>query len=635
MNQMHGTAKEVDRVVDMTNEQVWSRIARTHLRQGRIQEAQTLVNAWAERAERLAEPKALRALLALSRDRLDEARSLATQAAALDERCALAYFVLAQTHLARGQAQEALICLQRATALQPGDAEFTCLRAQLLLDNGESRQAEAMLRQALDEGVRDGTIQLMLAEILFHQQEVDPAEIEALVRAGCEAVPEMAAGWALHARVLAQAGDLEAARQRLDLALGLRPDFTPFLLQLAQLRLGQGANDGGQLKEVEALVRRAAVLGPTDWRAPLLLSQVQCQQGAWAAGLRTLAEAGRDIPRQPQLLLQLARVCALLGQFQAAREALEQGTAAGAGSADLRAVRLDLSLREGDFVGASRLFDELDATPTSARRVPLPLTHDVVKGQCIGLVPQDIGQCFLYVRYARALGDLGARVRVVAPEPLQRFLSRTPGIEPPDAAAPWSATYLEPMQRLPLLLGAPDTGPTNEAYLRPSSEAVDRTRQLRDAHAGPCLVIDLPEDMKLPWLAELGSWLVQQRVLVVLLAGTQAAWLPPQAHCRHLPPDDLESLAAWIQVADAVVTQDRPLAHLAGGMHAAGLVMLALDHDPVFGSGSSRSPLYPTLQLYRETVSEGWQTTADSLLGLLAPLVQQRESAPPAEMATP
>jgi hypothetical protein len=125
--------------------------------------------------------------------------------------------------------------------------------------------------------------------------------------------------------------------------------------------------------------------------------------------------------------------------------------------------------------------------------------------------------------------------------------------------------------------------------------------------------VDLGLRLPLAALHRLGQWLTQHNAIVVVPSERRPAWLPDTLRCVLLAEDDLEGIAGWVLQADAVMSSDLPLAHLAGGMGVEADVLLPLGHDPVWGSVRSDTPLYPTLRLHRETTLEAWARVWENL----------------------
>ena len=77
---------------------------------------------------------------------------------------------------------------------------------------------------------------------------------------------------------------------------------------------------------------------------------------------------------------------------------------------------------------------------------------------------------------------------------------------------------------------------------------------------------------------------------------------------------DFGATAAWVADLDLVISVDTAMAHLVGAMGRPGLVLLPWAAAPRWLRGSSRSPWYPSLRLFRQPRPGDWVTLMDTVV---------------------
>lgn len=586
---------------------ILARVARHHVREGRLQQAESLVTAWQQRVPGAAAPLALQSLTALLSGDLEQAKNLAQQAVARDSRLALAYFSLAQIYLAEDRQDDALTGAQKAIQLDPSDSEVACFLAHLHLQRGQLDQAEHLLRRTV-EAQADPYAKLALAELLLNHARGELGEVEQLAREVYTHSPHIASAWALHGLAVASSGDLVLGRSRLEFALALEPDQPAFLLPLVQVALSEA--DSAALERAVTLARRATALAPYNWRAPSLLSQALRMQRQHLESMKVLAAAAKDFPQQPELLLGLARTCVDIAQFDAAIEALDKARTLAAPQTDLLGIQFELHMRRGDMPSAVVAIEELDAIERSGGR-RLPALDDVEAGQILGVMGRGLAQYLAYVRFLPALKQKmpGVRVKLAAAPRFAALMARIPGVDEVSVDEQFGANWVEPLQRLPALLGvSAETVLFDGPYINASQAAHDQARAERAAIAGPCVLVDLGSSPDAALVRHLGHWLRQSAATAVVLSPIDAWQTQKENGLRviSLDAEDLEMVAGWALLVDAVLAGDVPLAHLAGGLGVSANVFLPLGHDPLWGVQAETS-WYPFLRLYREPLAGGWE----------------------------
>ena len=77
---------------------------------------------------------------------------------------------------------------------------------------------------------------------------------------------------------------------------------------------------------------------------------------------------------------------------------------------------------------------------------------------------------------------------------------------------------------------------------------------------------------------------------------------------------DFAATAAWVADLDLVISVDTAMAHLVGAMGRPGLVLLPWAAAPRWLRGSSTSPWYPSLRLFRQPRPGDWATLMDTVV---------------------
>jgi tetratricopeptide (TPR) repeat protein len=612
-------ANSLNIVATSSRDQLLIQVARTHLREGRLPQAQVLVGAWLQRSPNAVNALAVQAQLELMGGNLQQAHETAQKAAALDPHNAHAAFALGQTFLVQNQPDQATPNLERAHMLAPQDAEIACAIAQLQLNRQQVDAASRLLRRFTSGPQAYAPAKLLLAETQLNHAD-DLEEVLQLTQEVCSDAPHLAAAWVIHGLALASLGDIAAARDRLELALCLEPDQPAFLLSLAQLTLQDPASSPEQIEQACTQAQRATAVASQDWRGPWLLGRLLRRQRKITAALKVLAQAGQSFAQQTELWVEICLCCLDAGQARAGEDALAKAKAIAPESPAVLHASWALSLRQGHWAKAHAAQESLDqATRPDARRLPAPLQAQGSKdlrGQTIGLIAAHLGHYFAYARFIAALHETsGARLCLGASPELAPLLARIAGVAEVFTGEQLSAQYIEPLSRLPLLLGLQDEAPLWDGpYLHANPAALAQARQQRAVHAGPCVLLELGLQPEPLLLRQLGYWLGQQQALVLVLSDHSTWQSTAQgATVLALDPSDFEMLAAWTAVADAVISTDAPLAHMAGAMDIPAHVLLPLTHDPLWGMAAETCAWYPRVQLLREPLTGGWHSVCSAL----------------------
>jgi tetratricopeptide (TPR) repeat protein len=171
----------------------------------------------------------------------------------------VAHSQLAVLERARGNMPGALAAARRALELRPSDAEAAALLAVYLIEGGRAREAIVLLGPFL--AAEDADLDVLTAAGMAQARLGRPAEALATFARARAADPTSAMVLVNTATVHMMTGDLRAAREALDAALGLDPRVAK-----AHNELGVIAARGGQWEEAVGHWRRAAELDPADYQ---------------------------------------------------------------------------------------------------------------------------------------------------------------------------------------------------------------------------------------------------------------------------------------------------------------------------------------------------------------------------------
>jgi putative PEP-CTERM system TPR-repeat lipoprotein len=325
----------------------------------------------------------------------------------------------ARQSMERKDRAAALIQVKSVLQGQPDQGEARLLLGRLLLDGGDPVAAEIELRRALELGQSEVQVLPVLARALLAANQ----SARLVLQFGQVNLPDALAAAQLKSAVAeaeALQGDLQAARQSLDLALREAPDFVPALLlrarvsavdgdlpdALAQvdalLARNPGSADGWVLKgdllarqdadpaEVLRAYQQALAVKPDHANAhAALVAQYLARHDVAAA--RTQHEAMRKLlPRHPLTLLFEGQIAYLGGDLAHAREVFQDL---------LRVLPEHVPLLQS--AGAVEL------------RLNAPVQAEVLLSRAVQLAPDNVGarrllaQCYLALAQPeRALGAL-------------------------------------------------------------------------------------------------------------------------------------------------------------------------------------------------------------------------------------
>ena len=137
--------------------------------------------------------------------------------------------------------------------------------------------------------------------------------------------------WIDEARALVQAGDLESAAGRLELAREARPGDATLLFRLAGLHF-----DMGRYGVAREYIQAAISISPATWLYHYLLGLVEQKAGRWSDARASLAVAAKLQPGEAPVFNALGEVLLELGDRNGAIAAFEKAAGLAPGEAAFR-----------------------------------------------------------------------------------------------------------------------------------------------------------------------------------------------------------------------------------------------------------------------------------------------------------
>jgi tetratricopeptide (TPR) repeat protein len=235
---------------------------------------------------------------------------------------------------------------------------------------------------------------------------------------------------------------------------------------------------------------------------------------------------------------------------------------------------------------------------------------------------QGLGDAIQFSRYAAILSKLGAKVLIGAHRPLTEVLATVPGVTqviPEGDALPYFDFYCS-LLSLPLAFSTePATIPANIPYMHASGERVAAWRDKLPANGrlrvGICWAgtgehhNNRNRSMTLERFAALFSIPGVDFVSLQKEVGATEAAVLQHYNVTQLGQEfsDFADTAAVVAMLDIVISVDTSVAHLAGAMGKATVVLIPFAPDWRWMLHRTDSPWYPTMRLYRQSVRGDWQ----------------------------
>ena len=446
------------------------------------------------------------------------------------------------------------------------------------------------------------------------------------------------AGYILHRK-----RELAAALHEYRLALEVNPGLAAAHYNAAKALQGLGRDD-----DALAEYRGIAVSDP-------LFDVGRLDAGRLLLGLGRHDESIRAIEQSLASRPQCAEAyCALGAVFHARGEtdaALRHYRRALALDPELRDARLNIGyieLLSGDFARGWRDCEaRWGSSQLAKREVPRPQwMGEPLQGRTIAIhAEQGLGDSIQFLRYVPIVAAAGGRVVLIAPKRLMRLAAEVPGIAAlrtfgeavPDFD--WHC----PLLSLPLAFGTTlETIPAAVPYLSVPEQAKVAGEEICWARerlrvglcwaGAPLLLRDRFRCRSIPF-SLLKPLFGIGRVAWYSLQMGEAAAEVDRSGCAitDLSPyvGDMADTAAQIGHLDLVITVDTSVAHLAGALGVATVVMLPFTHDWRWLREREDSPWYPTMRLIRQATPGDWGPVIERARRVLIERVADFESGEP------
>jgi tetratricopeptide (TPR) repeat protein len=484
-----------------------------------------------------------------------------------------------------GQRDDGIAALTRAVALRPDHADAQNNLGNALVELGRPGEAVAHYRAALAMRPRHAQGLYNLGGALLADGK--PAEAEAQFRAALAIEPNHVGCLNNLGNALRAQGQAEAAEAQYRAVLTLRPEFAGTHNNLGSALLAQH-----RPAEATACFVAALELQPDYAEACNNLGGALLAMDRPAEAVALFRRATTLDPRQAQARFGEALALLTLGRFKEGWEAYESRW-------------LDPRFREGTR--------DYDAPPLR--------DLENVAGRTVLLhAEQGLGDSIQFVRYAKLLRALGARVVLEAQAPLVPLLRGLADSVVAEGVALPPHDLRCPLLSLPRVFATELASiPSDIPYLRAEPTPRAAWQQVLGPRTLPRVGVafsgsaDHPEDSlrSIPAAEVLGALAlpdielhVAQKDIRDADAETLRRYPNVRVHAETL--HDFAGTAALLSLLDVVVSVDTSVAHLAGAMGLPVWLLLQSNADFRWLRARDDSPWYPTARLFRQAAPRQW-----------------------------
>lgn len=583
--------------------------ARAFLSQGRIDDAERLLDDVLAAEPGQVEALALRASTFLVRGQKDHANLILSELATQFPDRADIIADLGVAHQAEERAEEARFCFERAIQLQPEEGRHRISLIGVLLKLEDVAGAKEQLARLFDLVQRQGNSELQAEAhaLAGHIAVLEGAffSAEAAFRQAVTLRPR-------HQRDLVELSDVTARLGRRDEALKLAQDaylLAPTDLEVAT-KLACRLMESHRLDEAERHLRRIMATAPNHVEANNLLAALLIARGETAKALAQFAGVVRRSSDNPDVILRMANLVRASGDLEKALTfvdlALKQAPR----------MAVAMALREDILLALGRISEVWPANPEGEEPAPPPAVT----------VPLalPVAEVMLFSRFVRRLAPEGGRVLCHAEPDLQPLLVGISGIiTTTEPAGPQAV----PVTLLPALFG------TGEDLAASPYLAVEETRHARWTEATahlPRPLIGLSWDEAAPGLtldalvAALKEGLEGQGTLLSLAFDQRRGQLPahPDIVDAGVHFSDAGEMIAAIAQLDLTVGTDGVALHVAGALGRQAFIAVPA-HQPWFWAAQDgRSLWYPSVRVARQPATGSWNSTLAELTAAARALVE-------------
>lgn len=308
-------------------------------------------------------------------------------------------------------------------------------------------------------------------------------------------------------------------------------------------------------------------------------------------------------------------------------------------------------LSKGDFKEGwkqhARFLKQVDRNGDRLREF---LQNGTTAGKTILLRPEGgLGDSINFIRYAQELKKYGCNVVVAVPKSLYTLFKNCPGIDLLlKVGDPLRCGFEDhtTLMSIPAILYSHEHAlPTFKPYIFPDQELVaywgEYLKHDTNFKIGICWEASVYNDSSRPPVARRGMPL---EALYILSEIDGISLYSLQQHdgveqLEHLPPyvkihtfdetfdkahGDFMDTAAVMQHMDLIVSVDTAIAHLAGAMGRPIWLMLPYATDWRWIAHATKSPWYPTMQIFQQPNPFDWKSVVDDIFWNLLNTVKER-----------
>ncbi len=514
---------------------------------------------------------------------------------------------------------EAAATFGLAARLAPGDPSPRRNRVQACLDGRDFAGAASAARDALELEPDAEALVLHLAVALTGLKQF-AAAAAALAPLAAGPSPS-AAVWNRLGVVRGLAGDAAGAADCFRKHIDLEPESGGAYANLAaaygKLNRWADAADAG---------RRAVALDPNHAGGWANLGNAYRDLGRLDDALHALQQAIRLDPTQADAVGNYALTLTMRGDPRAALPWYDRALQLKPAAPEVRFNRAVALLSLGDYAAGWKEYEwrwgtEQMRGQTRTRAVPAWRGEPLAGKTLLVYAEQGHGDTLQFIRLVTPLAAAGARIVVVAADPVRRLLATVAGVAevvgPGDEVA--GVHYQTPLLTLPLLTGLRvETIPAGVPYVTAPTDAVEKWRAPVAALPGrtvgiawqgnPAHIGDRWRSVPLNAFAPLAA--VPGVTLVSLQKGPGAEQLTdapfPVVDLAADITGDFGDTAGLLMSLDLVVTIDSAAAHLAGALGRPAWVALPVNADWRWLRGRDDSPWHPTVKLFRQERFGEW-----------------------------
>ncbi|MGQ3674293.1 tetratricopeptide repeat protein [Xanthobacter sp. TB0139] len=571
-------------------------------------------------------------------------------ACALQPSAAEAHYLAGNTLSALGRHSDAVARYDRAVALDPKATEALANRARAYARLNRQNEALADCERLVGRQPNEAAPLVLKAGILLDFGHFAEAVIAA--KSALELEPRQYEAHLLHGQGLEGQGRFEEARLAFNTALSCAPRHTDILARLAGLERRKNQPD-----RAAAICDTALALDPACTAILYERGEARRELGDVQGALADVNAALERWPDDAPALTLKARLMADLGDIERARSCIDAACRTDSHYPPAIYLRATDQLARGQWSEGWAGYESRSWFLPAPYETPSFRRWDGVEmpEELIVVGETHLPDLLLFARHLRSLADRGIATRLLTSARNVPLLSRVDArvlvqsdLTSVDISRPglrWA-----PLGSLPGLMNPDPAKWPRPPYLTADPERVLRWRHLAEGeganlHIGicwqedPARTVDGGRSIPLEAFAPLAA--IEGVSLISLQQGGAADQLERVSFADRImkldqPCDEdgvfLDS-SGILQQLDVVVTCDSALCHLAGARGRPVFTALRAVPDWYWGLTEERSPLYPTMRLFRQKQAGEWGGVFASIATAVQDLVKERRAAAAARAA--